>query len=917
MQVTETLKTPELSQNAAAAFADRWKGVTEEKQYADSFWADFFRTLCGIEDELVAGIERQKRVKSSISGNQEYIDIYWKNVALIEHKSAGLNLDKAELQARGYWLSLPPGYRPKTIIISDFKNFRLIDVALNRTHEFPLSKLPENIHRFEAIISGNRTRISQEEITVDQEAARLMANLYLELDSHGYEGHETSIFLIRILFLLFGDDTGMWAKNSFLKLVMGTKEDGSDVGSTLEGLFNALNTPTEKRNKESIDEFNSFPYVNGGIFSEVISVINFNEKMRVALVNVANYDWTSINPTIFGSLFQLIKTKEERHALGEHYTSEENINKIVYPLFLDSLQESLAAAWDSKKELKKLRQKLSTIKIFDPACGCGNFLVVAYKHLRQLELELIVRLQNLEGKESDIGLDGTMGLSISLSQLSGIEIEEWPAQVAKVALFLTDHQENLKLERITGAAPQRFPITVTANVVIGNALELEWTQVLDIDENTFILGNPPFLGSLLLSESQKVNQKAVWRNHPKSGIVDFVTNWYILAAKYVQNTNCLAAFVSTSSISQGEQPSILWSELKKFDIHILFAHSKFLWSNDSSGMAAVSCVIVGLCSSRNLKERKLWSYPNPKGEGILTTSPVINAYLTDGPEVIISSRSTPLSPEFSTMFFGSMPRDNGYLSKISEEEAIEIRKDEVASKFLFPCVGADELLNGGKRYALWLEEATPTELVSSQILKERIKLVKKMRSESKAASTKKAAETSHLFVQRAQPKTTYIAVPGVSSENRSIIPMAYLPSTTIATNALLTIADARPSTFAILQSRTFTVWAAAVSGRLETRIRISAEITYHNFPCPKLSDDLQQKLDESGKSILEARAEFPNSTLSDMYNPGSMPVNLSKVHTSNEKIVLSLFGLKPNATDEQILARLFEVYQELSNPTLV
>ena len=470
------LKPPELSRNAAEAFADKWKSHTDEKQHARGFWSDFFRTLCGVDDEEIAGIEYEKRVKSTISGNQEYIDVYWKNVALIEHKSAGENLDKAELQARGYWLNLPPGYRPKTIVISDFLNFRLIDVALNRTYDFPLSKLPDNIHRFEAIISGNRTRISEEEITVDQEAAKLMANLYLALEDHGFEGHETSIFLIRILFLLFGDDTGMWEKNTFLKLVMETKEDGSDIGSKLDALYDVLNTPPEKRSKELGSELAQFPYVNGGIFSEKISVIEFNKKMRVALVDVANYDWTTINPTIFGSLFQLIKNKEARRELGEHYTSEENINKIVYPLFLEELQRRLAAAWDSKKELKKLRLDLAKIKIFDPACGCGNFLVVSYRHLRQLELELIVRLNNLEGTQDSIQLEGSMGLSISLNQFYGIEIEEWPAQVARVALFLTDHQENLKLARITGETQNRFPITDSATIIQGKALLLNWTR---------------------------------------------------------------------------------------------------------------------------------------------------------------------------------------------------------------------------------------------------------------------------------------------------------------------------------------------------------------------------------------------------------------------------------------------------------
>jgi hypothetical protein len=312
------LKTPELSRNAAAAFADKWKSLTDEKQHARGFWSDFFRALCGVDDEEVAGIEYEKRVKSSISGNQEYIDVYWKNVALIEHKSAGENLDKAELQARGYWLSLPPGYRPKTIIISDFLNFRLIDVALNRTHDFPLSKLPENIHRFEAIISGNRTRISEEEITVDQEAAKLMANLYLELEAHGFEGHETSIFLIRILFLLFGDDTGMWAKNSFLKLVMGTKEDGSDVGSKLDALFGVLNTPSDRRSNQLIDELKPFPYVNGGIFAEKISVIDFNNSSEETLAEKISYLGSIKNVnSICANQFKMIDGRSGERLLNE------------------------------------------------------------------------------------------------------------------------------------------------------------------------------------------------------------------------------------------------------------------------------------------------------------------------------------------------------------------------------------------------------------------------------------------------------------------------------------------------------------------------------------------------------------------------------------------------------------------------
>jgi type I restriction-modification system DNA methylase subunit len=912
--MSRELRVPTLSKQAAKEFALKWRSAENEIRDYQSFWEDFFRHLCGVDDTKVAGIEFQFPVKSATSGNQNWIDVYWKNVAIIEHKSKGEDLDKAELQARGYLRSLAPGYRPRTLIISDFANFRIIDVKLNRTHEFKLDDLPENIHRFEHIISGSKPHALEEEITVDQEAAKLMANLYLELESNGYEGHETSVFLVRMLFLFFGDDTKMWEHNTVKQLLLNTKEDGSDVGKTISKLFTALNTSIKDR-KTSV-ELSKFPYVNGGIFAEDIQEIDFNKKMRVALINAANYDWSTINPTIFGALFQLIKSKEERAALGEHYTSEENINKIIYPLFLESLQERLTDSWDSKKLLKELRRDLGKIRLLDPACGCGNFLVVAYRHLRQLELELLVRLQELEGKESDIGLDGSFGLQVGLQQLYGIEILDWPSQVARVALFLTDHQENLKLEKVTGSAYAKFPLLKSATILNKNALEIEWDTLFDFNLDTYVLGNPPFVGSLMLNLEQKLNQKVIWNNHPKSGIVDFVTNWFLLAAKYISKHGCQSAFVATSSIAQGEQPFILWSELNKFDVHISFAHSRFLWSNESSGMAAVACVIIGL-SKKNESLKSLWSYPSPKSEAVLELVANINSYLISGPEMLVSSRSEPLSSELKTMYFGSMPRDNGHLSKISESEAKEIRSDNVASKYLRECVGADELLNGGQRYALWLEEASPAEISSSKILKARVAAVRKMRHESKAASTRKAADIAHLFVQRAQPKSSYIAVPGVSSENRMIIPMAYMPESTIATNALLTVADERLSTFAILQSKPFTIWASTVSGRLEGRIRISAEITYHNFPLPKISSTNRESLDMVGREILDARSAHLDSTLSELYSPGSTPLELLKLHDKCDKLVLAIFGLKSSASNQQILASLFEHYKELTTPTIL
>jgi hypothetical protein len=913
----EIFRSPELSQNAAKAFTERWKSVTDEKQYADTFWSDFFQNLCGVEDEQIAGIEHQKRVKSSVSGNQEYIDIYWKNVALIEHKSAGLSLDKAELQARGYWLSLSPGYRPKTIVISDFQNFRLIDVALNRTHEFRLTDLPENIHRFEAIISGNRARVSQEEITVDQQAAKLMANLYLELEDHGFEGHETSVFLIRILFLLFGDDTGMWDKNLFLKLVLGTKEDGSDVGPMLDALFEVLNTAAEERSNKYSDAMKDFPYVNGGIFSEKISVIDFNKKMRVALVDVANYDWTTINPTIFGSLFQLIKSKDERAALGEHYTSEENINKIIYPLFLDKLQEQLASAWDSKKELKKLRQELTKIKILDPACGCGNFLVVAYRHLRQLELELIVRLSNLEGKQDVLQLDGSMGLSINLNQFFGIEIEEWPSRIAAIALFLTDHQENLKLERITGATPNRFPISEAASIFKGNALTTEWNDLLKIDSDTYILGNPPFIGYSMQSLEQREIQINLWGKNSGAGILDFVCNWYLIAAQQINKHSCKAAFVSTNSITQGEQPYLLWKPIHELKVGINFAHRTFAWSNEGGNQAAVHCVIIGIQLQEEVLNPIIFDYENINADPHSISVKQINAYLVDAPNVLIASRKEPIAKDLPKMDYGSKPTDAGFLSDIDKTSSEEIiSKDAIASKYLRKLIGAQELLNGKERFCFWLVDASPKDIASSKILRNAIEGVRKFRKASSKKTTQRDAETPALFQEIRQPKSSYIAVPLHSTENRKYIPMAYFKENVIATNALSTIEGGSLAHFAILQSKVFTTWTAAVSGRIKSDFRISAEITYNNFPAPVLVNENVDSLEKSAKEILRIREIYDEDSLSSLYGINSMPPDLYKAHTNNDELVMKIFGINQNASDQEVLKKLFELYLELSPKTL-
>ena len=903
------LKNPTLSKQAAKEFALKWRSAENEIRDYQSFWEDFFRYLCGVEDTKIAGIEFQYPVKSASSGNQNWIDVYWKSVAIIEHKSKGEDLDKAELQARGYLRSLPPGYRPRTVIISDFATFRLIDVTLNRTHEFTLEELPDNIHRFNNIIAGSKPSGIEEEISVDQEAAKLMANLYLELEANGYEGHETSVFLVRLLFLLFGDDTKMWEHNIVKKLLLSTREDGVDVGETVQGLFEALNTPKPQR--KSHDSFNEFPYVNGGIFEEDIGEIRFNKRMRAALINAANYDWSTINPTIFGALFQLIKSKEERAALGEHYTSEENINKIIYPLFLTELQERLDEVWDNKKALRLLKKDLGQIKLLDPACGCGNFLVVAYRHLRQLELELTARLQELEGKSEDIGLDGTLGLSVGLHQLFGIEILEWPAQVARVALFLTDHQENLRLEKMTGAAPNRFPITSGATILNTNALLVNWGADFGLNQSSFIFGNPPFIGARLMNQEQKAETKEIWKNVKGAGDIDYVCNWFAIAANLISRIGLRAAFVATNSVSQGEQPAIIWSHLKSFNIEVAFAHQTFNWTNDSKDAAAVHCVIIGFRQKGQEKVFYLWEYDDYSSVPRLLKVENINGYLINSRDILIESRALPLRRSTPAMVFGSMPNDGGFLSDISAEEYEEISKDVIAKKYLRRLVGAREMINNQSRFCLWLVDASPNDIKTSVILKTRVASVKKLRLESKRAATQRLADRATEFGEIRQPQSRYLAVPSVSSEKRKYVPMAYFEPETITNNSLQLIENAPLSIFAILQSRVFTVWNSTVSGRLESRFRISAEITYNNFPFPQLSKSNEISLNESAKAILEVRERYPDSSLADLYDSTSMPADLASVHRSNDSLVLKTFGLPTQATDAEILELLFELCSEL------
>jgi hypothetical protein len=909
-------ETPDYSIQAARSFAEKYKTATSEKQLAQSFWRDFFHLIFGIDDLLATGIEFEHPVRSSETGQTNFIDVFWSGVVLIEHKSAGKDLNLAEKQARDYLISLPIAARPPAIVLSDFSRFRVIEVLAGQSYDFVLDDLPDNLHRFATIIGSRGKASATAEISADIKAAQLMADLYVEFEKAGYEGHQVSVFLVRILFLNFGDDTRMWRRvghGLFAELIATSPESGTGLGGTIQELFQVLDTPKEKRPTTLSAEFSDFPYINGQLFSEQLPTFSFTPAMREALLRAAHYDWSKISPAIFGSLFEAAQDKQRRRNLGQHFTSEANILKLIRPLFLDDFLDRLHKSWDSASALRKLRIDLGKPNFLDPAAGSGNFLVVAYKRLREIELKILARLQELEGTQGQVQLDGTMGLQVHLGQFHAIEYEEWSSQIARVAMFLADHQANLALEEITGAAPNRFPLVESAVIRHGNALTTDWAEVCPMNADTFIMGNPPFFGARFQTPEQKEETVSTWNNINGVGALDYVSNWFRIGAEHASSSGVHVAFVSTNSISQGEQPAIIWGQLHQLGVYIDFAHRTFVWSNDAKGQAAVHTVIIGFSAGVKKGKRQLWLYPHQKSAPELVMASNINGYLVDAPDILMTKRSQPLVAGTPKMDFGSMPNDGGYLSTISEEEASAIRaNDPVSASYLRKIVGGQELINNEVRYCLWLVGADPSHIRTSPELSNRVSAVRKVREESKREATRKLANRPAEFAEIRQPTTPYIAVPLISSENRDYVPMAWLQPEVISNNKIGIIAKASLATFGLMSSKPFNAWNRAVSGRLKSDLNISITITYNNFPFLALTKEQEQKISAAANAVLDARAEFPNNSLADLYHRDSMPMSVRQAHAKLDAVVMPLYGLKATATEEQVIERLFTLFQEIN-----
>jgi hypothetical protein len=874
----------------ALKFSKEWADTSNEEADAKPFLVEFFNVF-GITSKRVSTFEH--RVKK-LDNKDGYIDLLWKGTILIEMKSRGKNLDKAYGQAKDYLHGLKEHELPKYILISDFENFRLYDLEENKMIEFKLNDLVNNVQHFGYLL-GYQKKVYKEQDPANIKAAELMGKLHDRLEEIGYTGHPLEVYLVRILFCLFAEDTTIFNKQQFQEYIeQRTNIDGSDLAAKLQELFQVLNTPKENRFKNLDEQLADFPYVNGKLFEEILPTASFDSNMRQALLNCCYIDWSKISPAIFGSMFQSVMNPKERRNLGAHYTSETNILKLIKPLFLDELWNEFESEKDNKNKLPEFHKKLSTLKFLDPACGCGNFLVITYRELRLLEFEVLKALN----KSGQTFLDVSQILWINVDQFSGIEYEEFPARIAEVAIWLIDHQMNMLVSSEFG---QYY--------VHADALETDWQNVVSKNELSYIIGNPPFIGSKIMKQSQRDQIVREFDNVDGSGVLDYVTGWYIKAAKYIQDTKIKVAFVSTNSIVQGEQTSILWEPMmNKYKIKIHFAHRTFKWSNEAKGNAAVFCVIVGFANF-DTSNKSIFEYEDIKGEAHELKAKNINPYLVDAKDILITKRTNPLC-NVPKMSFGNMPLDGGNLILSDEEKIDFLQKEPKAEKYILPLISAFEFLNGKKRWCLWLVDAEPNELKQMPEVLKRAELVKKFRLDSVAPSTQKFAKTPTLFRDRNRPET-FIVVPRVSSENRPYIPFGFFDKNSIVSDTCMSIPNGNQYHFGVLMSKMHMAWVKYICGRLKSDFRYSKDIVYNNFPWPdNLNDKQVSAIETATQKVLDARLQFPNSSLADLYDPLTMPPALIKAHNELDKAVDLAYRPQAFTSEANRMVFLFELYEK-------
>ncbi len=900
----------------AARFAEEWKDAHYEKGQTQTFYNEFFEVFGRRRRDVAIYEEKVKKLNNA----QGFIDLFWPGQLLIEQKSAGRSLESARTQATDYFLSLKEQEKPRYILLSDFQTFEVIDLETREEHHFRLSELPEKVRIF-GFIAGYHLEQYKDQPEVNIEAATLMGNLHERLEESGYTGVDLERLLVRLMFCLFADDTGIFEPDSFLQYVENkTAEDGRDLGQNLVHLFEILDTPPEKRQKTLDEDLARFPHVNGKLFAGLIRTPSFDAPMRQALLQCCNFKWNKVSPALFGSLFQMVMLPQEQRKGGAHYTSERNILKTIHPLFLDELREEFEKIRDSKStqrksQLEKFHAKLGTLTFFDPACGCGNFLILAYRELRLLELEVLEALYPKRQLELDVK---TLS-KVDVDQFYGIEIEEFPAHIAEAAMWLTDHQMNMKLSESFGQALTRLPLKKSANITHGNALTTDWKTVIAPNKLSYMLGNPPFVGKKEQIPAQKEDMRRVFHNIKGDGLLDYVTAWYWKAAEYIQGTHIKVAFVSTNSITQGEQVAVLWQPmLSRYGICINFAHRTFKWTIDekkAKGMkiANVHCVIIGF-SAADMGQKYLYEYETIISDPHRVNAKNINPYLIDAPVCLIEKRSQPIAnvPKINK---GSEATDFGFLILSASECKDLLSREPLAKKWIRKYMGGEEFINSIDRYCLWLVGAKPEELRAMPLVIERIHKVKEVRLSSDKARTKQWANYPSLFSENRQPDSDYLLIPKVSSERRHYLPIGFCSKDVIISGSALAIPNASLYDFGIMASSMHNGWMRQTAGRMKSDYQYSASIVYNNFPWPSAPKSEQVKaIEEKAQAVLDARAGFPHSTLADLYDPLTMSPALLKAHQALDKAVDAAYRKAAFASERERIEYLFSEYQRLTAP---
>ena len=817
---------------------------------------------------------------------------------LVEQKSRGRSLAAARAQALEYFDALAEHERPRYLLLCDFQNWELIDLDLDEEIRFQLEELPEQIDRF-GFMMGVHRRAFRDQDPVNIQASELVGAIHDELRESGYAGEDLDRFLVRIVFCLFADDTGIFERESFLSFLEDqTTTDGADIGVWLDHLFTTLNKHPDERSRNLPEQIAAFPLVNGDLFAGRIRTADFDAKLRQLLIEAARFDWSQISPAIFGALFQSVMSPTARRAIGAHYTTEQNILKVIEPLFLDELRAEFeriksARGPHRRSDLRSFQLRLGEMTFFDPACGCGNFLIIAYRELRQLEIEVLLEMYG--PKDRTAALDVSQLSVIDVDQFYGIEIQKFPAKIAEVALWMMDHIMNVRLSEAFGQYYARIPLQESPNVVCADALDIDWEDVLPARQCNFVFGNPPFSGFVYSTGDVQQRAKQVMKELGAGGSrLDYVAAWFLKAGRYLREWPARIGFVATNSITQGEQVGQLWPALfGRYELEITFAHSAFAWGSDARGMAHVHVVVIGLADRKSApSNRRLFSYDAPDGDPYEVHVNAISPYLFDAsdladPHFVVKRRTEPVSDRPRTRV-GTKPVDGGHYLLSDAERADFLAREPHARPLVRPFLGSEEFINGKSRWIIHVGESSPAELRGLPAVMDRIKAVTEYRGSAGKLGQSLADRPTEYHVTTI-PEANFLVVPESSSSRRAYVPIGWLSPPTLPSNALHVIEDATLDLFAFLTSAMHMAWLSRIGGRLKSDYRYSRGLVYDTFPLLDVTKRQRDRLTELAQAILDARATHPNATLADLYDPDVMPADLRRAHTTLDRYVDRLY----------------------------